>query len=135
MYPYHREGLELVQLDRAVWDVRRYCIPVDPRLSPKGTPAADLDLRRIEDAINHPPQKFRPVSTGVLEEIVKDLKNTARPALIWNNLYFGPSLRKSVKLKQTRSSFNSPLSLYPEIIEEVRNYVYLPPGVEVLKRP
>src|ERR1017187_382802 len=135
IYPYHSEGLELVQLDSAVWDVRRYCIPVDPRLSPKGTPAADLDLRRIEDAINHPPQKLRPISTGLLERIVKEPKHAARPALIWKNLYFGPSLRKSIKIKQSWSSFNSPLAMYPEIMEDVRNFVYLPPGVEALKRP
>jgi len=135
IYPYGSEGLELVQLDRAVWEVRRYCIPVDPQLSPKGTPVADLDLKRIERAINDPPQKFRSVSTGVLERVLDDPKNAARTALIWKNLYFGGSTRNSIKLKQKWSSSNSTLALHPEIIDEVRHYVYLPNGVDQLKRP
>jgi HEPN domain-containing protein len=135
IYPYGGEGLELVQLDAAVWDVRRYCIPVDPRLSPKGTPLADLDLKHIERAMDDPPQNFRPLSTGVLERVLDDPKNAARSPLIWKNLYFGRSTRKSIKIKQTWSSSNSPLALHPEIIDEVRQYVYLPHGVDLLKRP
>jgi HEPN domain-containing protein len=35
-YPYGTEGLELIHLDHAVWEIRRYCIPYGTRLSPGG---------------------------------------------------------------------------------------------------
>jgi len=135
LYPYGGAGLELVQLDRAVWDIRRYCIAVDSRLSPNGTPVADLDLKHIERATNDPPQKFRFLSKGLLELVLGDARNAARPALIWKNLYFGRSKRRSIKLKQTWSSFNSLLAGHPEIIDELKQYVYLPGGVDILKQP
>lgn len=134
IFPYHGEGLELMQLDMSVWDVRRYCIPVNPRLSPKGTPVAQLDLERIERATDRPPQKFRSRSTGVLERVLDDRKNAARSALIWKNLYFGLGARKTIKLKQTWTTSNSLLALHQEIIDEVKRYVFLPPGVDLLKR-
>jgi len=135
IYPFGSEGLELVQLDKAVWDVRRYCTPVDSRVSPKGTPLADLELELIEGAWDDSPQKFRSASPGVLEKVLGDVKNAARQALVWKNLYFGRTERRSIKLKQTWSSSNSPLALYPEIIKEVKDYVFLPNGVDRLTRP
>jgi hypothetical protein len=55
-YSYSVEALQLMELDRAVWEVRRYCIPRDRRTTPKGTSIEVLDLKHIEDSDNHPPQ-------------------------------------------------------------------------------
>jgi HEPN domain-containing protein len=113
IYSYGSGGLELMQLDKAVWEIRRYCIPYIPAVSRKGTPLERLDIRHIEDAENHPTQKYRPLSRGFLDDVISDPKSISRPALIWKNLYFGASLRKSLRsLRQTSSSFNSPLALY-----------------------
>jgi HEPN domain-containing protein len=135
-FPYGTEGLELIQLDHAVWVIRRYCIPYGPRLSPGGTPLELLDIRHIEDAVNYPPQQYHSISTGFLDNVLSNRRNVARPALVWNNLYFGANARKTLKnLKRTFSSTNSPLALYPEIIDEVRKYVYLPSEADTLKGP
>jgi hypothetical protein len=135
-FPFGTDGLELMQLDHAVWEIRRYCIPYGTRLSPGGTPLELLDIRHIEDAVNHPPQQYHSISTGFLDNVLSNRRSVARPALVWNNLYFGANARKSLKnLKQAFSSNNSPLALYPEIIDEVRKYVYLSRRAETLKRP
>jgi HEPN domain-containing protein len=135
-YPYCTEGLELIHLDHAVWEIRRYCIPYGTRLSPGGTPLEVLDIRRIEDAVNYPPQRYHSISNGLLDNILSDRKRLARGALVWNNLYFGANARKSLRnLKRTFSSNNSPLAIYPEIIDELEKYVYLPRKVKTLKRP
>jgi hypothetical protein len=135
-YPYGTEGFELIHLDHAVWEIRRYCIPYGTRLSPGGTPLEVLDIRRIEDAVNYPPQRYHSISNGLLDDILSDRKSLARGALVWNNLYFGANARKSLRnLKRTFSSNNSPLALYPEIIDELEKYVYLPRKVKTLKRP
>lgn len=52
-------ALQLMELDRAVWEVRRYCIPRDRRTTPKGTSIEVLDLKHIEDSDNHPPQAYQ----------------------------------------------------------------------------
>jgi tetratricopeptide (TPR) repeat protein len=134
IYPHGTHGLELMQLDRTIWEIRRYCIPRDRRISPKGTPAEALDLRRIENAVNYPPQKFRSIVPGFLDEVLSRKTHISRPALVWKNLYFGSSLRRSLaSFRQTFSSYNSPLAQYPEIIDEVKKYVFLPPKVDTLK--
>ena len=133
IYPYGSAGVELMELDTAVWDIRRYCIPYNRGVSPKGTAWETFDLKHIEDAVNHPPQRYRSLSTGLLDNILSDQNNMARPPLVWKNLCFGSGRRKSINLRETFSSHNSPLALYPEIIDEVRNYAYLPREADALR--
>jgi HEPN domain-containing protein len=135
IYPYGSAGIELMELDRAVWDLRRYSIPRHQGLSPKGTPLEVLDLKRIEDAVNHPPQRYRSLSTGLLEKVLRDQRNAARSALVWKNLYFGTGKRDQVTLKQTFTSHNSPLALHPEIFDELKEFVFLPREAAALNRP
>ena len=48
---------------------------------------------------------------------------------IWNNLFFGPSRRKGVKMRPDWEAGNSPFFLHPEIIDEVIKYVYIPKDI------
>ncbi|MGH8854315.1 MAG: hypothetical protein ACREWI_08555, partial [Telluria sp.] len=66
---------------------------------------------------------------GTLEQIIENKDHSARAALIWNNLFFGPSRRKGVKMKSSWESGNSPFFLHPEIIDEVIKYVYIPKDI------
>jgi outer membrane lipoprotein-sorting protein len=66
---------------------------------------------------------------GILENIVEKKDHPAREALIWNNLFFGPSRRKVVKMRPDWEAGNSPFFLYPEIIDEVIKYAYIPKGI------
>jgi HEPN domain-containing protein len=85
-YSYGVNGLELMRLDRAVWEIRRYCIPYKRGTTSKGTSIESLDIRHIERALDHPPQRYRSLSCGFLEEVLCDRKHDARPPLVWNNL-------------------------------------------------
>lgn len=66
---------------------------------------------------------------GILEQIIEKKDHPAREALIWNNLFFGPSRRKGVKMRSSWESGNSPFFIHPEIIDEVLKYVYIPKDI------
>jgi HEPN domain-containing protein len=126
-YPFGTDGLELLKLDKTVWDLRRYCIPYGPGKTPMGKPTSELDLIHIQEARNHPPQHYRSLSRGPLEQLIQATADSpARKALVWNNRYFGKAQRKSIKMDGRSESVNSVLALHPEIIDELRKYVYLP---------
>ena len=74
-------------------------------------------------------EKGASITGGFLEKIIEKQDHPARGALIWNNLYFGPSRRKAVKMRPDREAGNSPFFLYPEIIDEVVKYVQIPKDI------
>jgi len=88
-----------------------------------------IELKGIESSESRPFHKFKLIG-GTLEKLLADKKHPARKALIWQNLYFGSRTRKSVKLPGSFHATNSPLSLHPEILNEVLRYVYLPKDVK-----
>ena len=69
------------------------------------------------------------ISGGVLEQIIEKKDHPAREALIWNNLFFGPSRRKAVKMRPDWEAGNSPVFLHPEVIDEVIKYVNIPKDI------
>lgn len=123
--PYGSDGDELFKLDETVWALRRYCTPVDSRISPQGTPAKDLDLRQILAARDRPPHLFRTTADGVIGRELRP-EGAAHEALIWKNLYFGDPRVESVEHALSSTSHNSPLLLYPDMLEELEKYVYIP---------
>ncbi len=128
---YHYAGDELMLLDRTVWEIRRYCQPInDTATRSDGTETSLLEanLRKIKRAEDLPPQRFR-VPGGHLEEIVDNKKHPARAGLVWNNLYFGSRVRNTVRIQQRYGFSNSPLARHPEMIDEVLKYVHLPRDV------
>ena len=124
---YYGRGREIISLDRAVWEIRRYCNRLDSsRKQSDGTIVHMLEheLRQIQQSERDP--KTFPWFQGELEEILTDRKHPARPGLVWNNFYFGSRRRKSIRVVDWYEGVNSPLALYPELFEEVRKYVFLP---------
>lgn len=87
-----------------------------------------MELKEIGRSESRPFHKFKLMS-GVLEKLLADKKHPARKALIRQNLFFGSRTRKRVKVPQSFRATNSPLSLNPEILEEVLRYVFLPKEV------
>ena len=123
-------GPRLCLLDRAVWEVRRYCQVLDfegvfPDGSRRNLLSANLKALKASEKLPHRHHLFG----GRLEEIVAKETHPARPGLIWQNLYFGSRGRKAVRMRTGFSAVNAPLSLHPEILEEVLRYVYLPKEV------
>jgi hypothetical protein len=120
-----------MQLDMAVWDIRRYCRVLDYEirlLDGRTKRMLDLEIRAIEHSETKPPQTFSLIG-GALEKILADRKHPAREPLVWQNLFFGKLRRKRVRLARYIYSVNSPLSLHPEILDEVLTYVFLPRDV------
>lgn len=129
MYTY--DGSDLLLLDKTIWEVRRYCQPIEWRATRADGRVVDLSsavLRSIELARDHPPYKFRHIH-GHLEKIISKRSHPARPALVWQNAYFGTRDRPSVTLPGWSGFANSPLSLNPQIVDEVIKYVFLPRDV------
>jgi len=128
---YHYKGDDLIRLDKAVWEVRRYCQIVDwtvERPGGKTWNRMDAVLKSIDKATDAPPQKFR-IHGGMLEKILDKTDHPSRPALIWQNAYYCSRTRNTVSLPGWSGFSNSPLALRPQMVDAVRKYVYLPKDV------
>lgn len=129
--PYFTKGGELFRLDKAVWEVRRYARVLDSVITlPDGSKLEMLnkELERNKRAESRPPQEFF-IGGGYLEQILSKRNHPSRPALVWHNLYFGTGRRKTVRHRTSWRAGNSPLSLHPEILDEILKYVFLPKDV------
>ncbi|MFA6232103.1 MAG: HEPN domain-containing protein [Rhodanobacter sp.] len=128
---YDIRPFDLARFDRAVWELRRYCQPLDYDITDMNGKTVNLltyELDRIHRAkAMH--AKGTCVMGGVLENIIEKRDHPAREALIWNNLFFGTSRRKGVKMRPNWEAGNSPFFLHPEIIDEVVKYVYIPKNI------
>ena len=125
------QGGDIVELDRCVWEVRRYARVLQYEFEgAQGVRISGLpiEIRRNADAESGHPQAFH-ISGGLLETIVNNKKHPAREALIWQNGFFGQSRRRTVRLRSGLQAANSPLTLHPELLDEVLNYVFLPRDV------
>lgn len=128
---YFIRGPKLVELDRTVWEVRRYCKVLNYELSLEDGSKKQMlpvELDAIECSSSHPPQQFR-IQGGGLEKIIDKKDHPARAPLIWQNGFFGKKRRKSVKASVEFQAKNSPLTLHPEILDIVNKYVFLPKEV------
>lgn len=105
----------IVALDRAIWEIRRFCT-----LDPKSTSPKLVEGRRAPRV---------QIVGGHLEKILEQRKNPARAALLWHNAYFGRS-RKSVMAYGGFSAINSPLFRKAYLLDDVLQYAYVPKDVE-----
>lgn len=129
--PYYTVGDELFRLDKAVWEVRRYARVLEhtmTTLEGVNVQLLEHELIRNERAERRPPQEFAIIG-GHLESILANPVHPSRPGLVWHNIYFGKGRRTSVTHRPRTSGGNSPLSLHPEILDEVLKYVFLPKDV------
>jgi HEPN domain-containing protein len=115
-------GRELLQLDRTVWHIRRYCRWL------RGANDADTSLQRELAAIEAFPitQACRlRIEGGYLEEVLSTKPNTAlRRQLVWKNLYFGTRLRRMVRYRPTGFRAANPTHLLrPDMLPEITTLV------------
>ena len=128
---YEIDSLDMMRLDLAVWELRRYCQPLDYEIDDP-TGAAQNCLSRELDRVHKAKaakEKGTCIASGFLEKIIDQRNHPGRAGLIWKNLFFGPSRRKGVMLSPDHEVGNSPFFLYPEIIDEVVKYVYVPKDI------
>lgn len=126
-------GPKLAELDKLVWEIRRYCTQMNykMRLSNGETiNMMDFELERILRSERENPRKYKLLG-GALEKIIDERDHPARKALVWQNAFFGSSKRwkREVTIPVYMHATNAPLTLHPEILEEVLQYVYIPKEV------
>ncbi|WP_158549005.1 HEPN domain-containing protein [Alloalcanivorax xenomutans] len=129
---YFIEGPKLAELDKAVWEIRRYCKVLNYNLVLPDGQTRNMfcrELRAIDISDQQPRQNFE-ISGGLLEKILANRDHLSRSALIWRNLFFGKAIRKKVRMRSVFHAVNAPLYLHPEILDEVLEYIFLPKEVE-----
>jgi HEPN domain-containing protein len=126
--PYYVVGHLLVDLDLTVWEIRRYCqvLNVVGKTLPPEEQAlltkAHADLSRSS---GEPRNKFK-LPGGLLEKVLGDRKHPSRPALLWQNAIYGVRKRSIVRVKHHLHAQNPMLYLYPEMLDELLNFVFIP---------
>lgn len=121
---------ELAKLDRAVWELRRFCNAELYVYSGDHFVSVCNDKHEAIRSIEKPNKINTLVPGGYLEKTLENRKSRARPDLVWCNLYYTNSNRKSVLMKSGKLAENSPFSLHPEIIEEVSKYTFVPDEIK-----
>lgn len=136
-YPYSFSDLTFLKLDKLVWHIRRYCIPMG---GPFNIGSKVINLQEYEVIIAHQdkykklPSKYNFASKGVLEIILDDKKSIQRKQLIWKNKYFGKRQKRILKNIQIVHSYGNPphfsegcdigeLSKYISLNKDVVNYL------------
>lgn len=125
-------GHVLLELDTAVWELRRYCqilnvfgktLPAVEQCMLEGAQAA------LKISADRPPHEFR-LGGGFLEQVLDTKDHPARAALVWQNGFFGVKKRQSITVRHHAQGTNSPLYLYPEMLEELIKYVFIPKDLQ-----
>lgn len=105
---------EIIELDRAVWEIRRYC---NPRIYDHSCGSERLKLKtemtkQLSDLENITDEN-KTIPNGYIEKILEDKNHPARQYLIWCNLIYSNSNRKTVSLPRYLMGENSPFYLFP----------------------
>ncbi|HHU0036396.1 TPA: hypothetical protein ACT9ME_001588 [Legionella pneumophila] len=136
--PFHEFGTRLQELDFTVWEIRRYCRQLNIDFIGNRDSKTVEELEEIKasnsalvstfhkDLKNTPHQTY--IRGGLIEKILETKDHPARKSLIWNNLFFLKKRRKSVKGRSGVMGKNSPLSLKPEKIDLICEYIFIPPA-------
>ena len=137
--PFYCRGHELVDLDRTVWHLRRFCRPLGP--PPPGVNKTTVEWMRIllGNAIT-PAGEQRPhtvrLSRGVLEDVLTGKQGrVARQTLVWNNVWFGARHKSKVSVGGLAKSAIPPHYRHPELFPELDKIVDFPKSVRVELAP
>jgi len=129
VYPTHLRDRSLLELDKSVWYVRRYCYYMRGEIRQQdGTTFSRLEGE--VQKVHHPeyegnPHKYR-IFGGYLERIL-DQNLPAAEHLIWKNFYFGRRRKRRIRSYRLRmSSVNPTHSLRPEVFPELDRLVDFP---------
>ncbi|MDF3154771.1 hypothetical protein P3C58_22585 [Mesorhizobium sp. XAP10] len=123
-------GPELLKLDQAVWEIRRYCQRRLARTQSGATKPADRDRWIMELTVAASNRQAFSIN-GELERIIANDKHPARKVLIWQNFCYGKKRRERLfKVPMPMHIKNAPLWLTPEIVDEVSQYVHIPKDVK-----
>ena len=114
----------VLQLDKLVWKLRQYCRPLDVRhYADPPCPTVLLENAcRVKAGMSGSP-KDGYLQGGKLERILENKQHPARSAIVWKNQYYGSRNRKNILVSTGAHAENSPLWLYPELVDEAANWM------------
>lgn len=127
-------GNELVELDRAVWYIRRYCQYLHWHVRDRSGSSRDMIAERVNKlnaaSTVQNPWKFR-IRDGYLESVLSRPQNDpARQALIWQNLFYGARRKVQISYTPMMGSANPPnvrgWSQNASLRSQLENYIKLP---------
>ena len=130
--PYHVSGHVLVDLDLAIWELRRYCQVLNvfgKKLLPNEQNLLDAALADLANSSAQPRYKFR-LHGGFLEEVLGKPKHPSRAALLWQNAVYGVRKRATVRVANHLAGGNTVLYLYPEMLDELLKFISMPGRLE-----
>jgi len=126
--PFHVHGHLLIDLDFTVWELRRYCqvLHVFGKVLPEEEQVLLEEAhKRLAASTVEPRYKFR-IHNGLLESIIAKRSHPSRAALLWQNPCFSARKRSSIRAKNHVNAQNPHLTHYPQMLEELLKYVYMP---------
>lgn len=116
---------ELPMLDRAVWELRRYCNANLYNYKENQFISTNPEILESIKEIKLPTKENTIVTGGYIEKVLENRLSSTRPYLVWCNLFYSASNRKSVFTKRMFMGENAPFFLHPEIIDEVSKYTFV----------
>ncbi|MFX1712334.1 hypothetical protein [Stutzerimonas stutzeri] len=120
---------ELAYLDRAVWEIRRFCNSALYTYCGNDFASVKADEYEKIKLIDRPTFDNTYIPGGFIEKTLENKHSNSRPYLTWCNLYYSNSKRTSVRIKSSVMAENSPFYLFPEIIDEVSKYAFVPKNI------
>jgi hypothetical protein len=133
---WNLHGHALVDLNITVWELRRYCqsLVLQGKNVMPFEPAMLAEARKqVEESVAERAVDFC-IPGGALERILDDKRHPAREPLLWQNMLFGVRKRRRVRVKDFMHASNAPLSLFPDMLDELLKYVYIPKDMETAYR-
>ena len=131
--PSGTQGTELLNLDHAVWTIRRYCQDFQLiEFDTKNNFNFDEYLEHLSsDKLRKKPHTFSLFYPGYLELVLKSNNNSElRSILIWKNSYYGLYKKHRFNFKQRLSGKTPSHYSFPDIFNWVDKRVILPNSVE-----
>ena len=129
--PFHIHGHVLVDLDLTVWELRRYCQVLHvfgKTLPAKEQALLDKAMEELGRSSTEPRHKFR-LHNGLLEKMLGKHRHPSRGALLWQNGCFSGRKRSSVRVRHHMNAQNPHLTHYPQMLDELLKYVFIPPKI------
>ena len=127
---WYVKGGEIVELDRAVWEVRRYARTMRYEFHSIGGAkinALPIEIKRNIDAECGTHRNF--TSPEVFWNPLSKRLTTQQGVSFGRTASLGKSRRRTVRLRSGLQAANSPLTLHPELLDEVLKDVWLPKDV------
>jgi hypothetical protein len=129
---YKFKGVDLILLDKSVWEIRRYCkfLNTNQKISEEIILNMAKNIEVIHRWKESPKPNEHKINFGYLEEILKKPNNIQFKSLIWKNLYFGIRSKKSISYRNSFKCINPPHLKCKEDFEFYKKYIKFPKDTE-----